>query len=367
MRKNKKSILKPVLIILSVVGIMYCLLIFYLINQIKPVNKKNSTLQTIELSSGRIKTIAKELKEQGIIKNDLAFLLRAQLSGTAGKMDKGTYYLSTDMDVDKIISILSRGDHDNTQIVSVRIFEGDTVEDIADKLFEANVIYDKEAFLKECKEAKSFINNNSYSYLNLSNKDSKYIVEGFLFPDTYDFYYNSKPYDVIYKMLNRFNELFNAELQMKASALNLSTKDVITLASIIQKEANEPDFKKVSAVLTNRLKENMYLQCDSTIRYITNSKNTISLTKEQYSYNSPYNSYENKGLIPSPICNPSLNAIDAVLNPEQSFIDEKYLYFCSTNSDSLGLVFAKTYTEHLENVKKYKSSWQDYDNTIKNN
>ena len=65
MRKNKKSILKPVLIILSVVGIMYCLLIFYLINQIKPVNKKNSTLQTIELSSGRIKTIAKELKEQG--------------------------------------------------------------------------------------------------------------------------------------------------------------------------------------------------------------------------------------------------------------------------------------------------------------
>lgn len=367
MKKNKKSILKPVLIFLSIIGALYCLLMVYLINQIKPIDKKNTNLQTIELSSGRVKTIAKELKKQGIIKNDLAFLLRAQLSGTAGKMDKGTYYLSKDMDVDKIISILSRGDHDNTQIVSVRIVEGDTVEDIADKLFEANVIYDKEAFLKECKEAKGFINNNSYSYLTLTDKDSKYIVEGYLFPDTYDFYYNSKPYDVLYKMLNRFNELYNAELQMKATSLGYTTKDVITLASVIQKEANEPDFKKVSAVLTNRLKGDMYLQCDSTIRYVTNLKNTISLTKEQYNYNSPYNSYENKGLVPSPICNPSLNAIDAVLNPEQSFIDEGYYYFCSTDTDSLELVFAKSYNEHLENVKRYKSSWQDYDNTIKNN
>ena len=366
-KKIKRNIAGPVLAILSVVGIIYCSFMGYLNWAITPVDSTDTELHTVELESYGLNGIAKELKEQEIIKNPLAFVLRAQLSGTAGQVNSGTFYLSKNMDVDKIISILGKGDNDNTTTTSVRISEGDTIEDIAEKLYEANVIYDKEAFLNECKTGGKLLENPNYEYLTTAAEEGNYVLEGYLFPDTYDFYFNSKPEDVIVKMLNRFNELYTAELQMLATQKGFTTKDVVTLASIIQKEGNEFDFAKVSAVLNNRLSRDMYLQCDSTIRYITNLNNTMSLTEEQYSYDSLYNTYENKGIIPSPICSPSLAAITAVLQPDQEYVDGEYLYFCSTDSSNSELVFAQTYQDHLANVKKYKEYWEAYDETVKNN
>ena len=365
--QNKKSIATPVLIFLSLIGLIFCFIMAYLNFSITAVDKNNKTIRTVELESGRLTNIAKQLKEEGLIKSDIAFILRAQLSGTAGKVSNGTFYLSENMDVDKIISILSKGDHDNTATVSVRFMEGDTIEDIADKLYEANVIYDKDSFLELCKTGGDLIDNSNYSYLKDVSSDGKYALEGYLFPDTYEFYYNSMPEDVIIKMLNRFNEIYTPELQMLALQKGYSTKDVVTLASIIQKEGNKNDFTKVGAVLTNRLQKDMYLQCDSTIRYITNLSNTMSITSDQYNYDSPYNTYEHKGIIPSPICSPSLAAIQAILTPDQEFIDDGYLYFCSTDSSNSDLIFAKTYQEHIENVKQYKEYWEAYDETVKNN
>ena len=110
--------------------------------------------------------------------------------------------------------------------------------------------------------------------------------------------------------------------------------------------------------------KNMVLQCDSTIRYIYNEDNTILLNKKQYEMDSPYNSYRNHELPPSPICNPSLAAIKAVLNPDQGFINDEYLYFCSTENANKDLVFAKTYEEHLNNVKKYIGTWREYDKAV---
>ncbi len=363
----KKSIIIPVFSILSIVGLLFCGIMIYFNFAIEPVDKTDTELQTITLESSRLSSISKDLEEAGLIKNSLAFQLRAQLSGTAGKVSRGTYYLSRDMDADKIISILGKGNHDTSTIVSVRIPEGSSISEITNILYEENVIYDKENFLQECKEGLSFKDNEAYSYLNVENFEGEYLLEGYLFPDTYDFYYNTKPVDAIAKMLNRFNELYTPELQEKAKQMGYTTKNIITLASIIQKEGNEGDFSKVSAVLHNRLENNMSLQCDSTIRYVSNTSNTMSLSNKQFNMDSPYNTYKNKGMIPSPIGNPSLKAINAVLNPDQSFINEKYMYFCSTDSSNSDLVFAKTYQEHLDNVKQYKSYWEEYDKTIRNN
>lgn len=363
---KKQSVAIPVFIILSIVGIIFCCAMLFLNLAIEPVDKNDTELHTITFESSRLTSISKQLDEEGIIKNGLAFMLRAQLSGTAGDISGGTYYLSKSMDADKIISILSKGDHDATQVVSVRIPEGSTVVQIADILYDENVIYDKDSFLEECKTGESFKGIDAYSYIDDADFAGEYQLEGYLFPDTYDFYYNSKPVDVIAKMLNRFNELYTPDLQELAKQKGYTTKDVITLASIIQKEANEDDFTKVSAVLTNRLTDNMSLQCDSTIRYVLNESNTISIDEKQLSLDSPYNTYKNKGMIPSPICSPSFKAITAVLNPDQEYIDEKYLYFCSTDSSNSSLVFAKTYQEHLDNVKQYKEYWEAYDETIKN-
>lgn len=365
MKKNKKNIIAPVFAILSLFGILFCAFMMYMLAEIQPVEQGNKDLIEVSLDYG-IRTIASELEEQGVIRNSLAFILRSQLSGTAGKISGGTYYLSKDMDVDKVISILSRGDHDNNETVMVRIPEGSTIEEIAEILYEANVCYDKDAFLELCKNGEDYINNDYYPYLHSISGDSKYPFEGYLFPDTYEFYYNSKPTEVIDKMLGRFNELYVNDMKAKAKAMGLSTEDVVTLASIIQKEANIYDFEKVAAVLENRMDGDMALQCDSTIRYIKNGT-TLTLSDSQYNLDSPYNTYKNKGIPPTPICNPSIEAIKSVINPDKKYIDDKYLYFCSKNTDDGELVFAQTYQEHIKNVKKYNENWKDYDNAVKEN
>lgn len=365
--KKRYGILSPVLLLLSFFGIVYCCLMLFLLSSTSPVDVKDEEVQEVVIDSYGLRGISKELQEEGYVKSGLAFFLRAQLSGTAGKIDSGTFYLSKNMDVDKIISVMSRGGHDRTQTLTLRIPEGATIEEIADLLLENEVCYDKEAFLELCKTGGNFLGDASFPYLEEREDGAKYVFEGYLFPDTYDFYYNSRPEEVVYKLLARFNEVYTADIKAQELPLGYTTEDVIKIASIIQKEGNESDFNKVSAVIRNRLTRDMYLQCDSTIRYVLNDINTISLDKEQYEYDSKYNSYENRGLTPSPICSPSLAAIQAALNPDKDFLEQEYLYFCSKDSGDKDLIFAKTYQEHLENVKKYKENWKAYDDTVRAN
>lgn len=364
MKKSAKNIS---LLILIIIGIIYILTLKFLDVQNQAVDKNDFEL--IEVNIGNtIKSAAKELKSKGLIKSKFAFIIKSQLNGTVGKIKPGEYYLSKDMDSKKIIELLSVGgyiEENDTKTCKIRIKEGYTIEDIAKILFDEKIILNKERFLKECNNKE--LASNLSIYNNLNEEDGKkYILEGYLFPDTYEFYYNSKPEDVIIKMCSRFDELYKPiEEEVKSAGLNMDI--VIKLASIIEKEANKNDFSKVSAVLKNRMAKNMALQCDSTIRYIKNDQNTMRLSSKQYNLNSPYNSYKTKDLPPSAICNPSIEAIKAVIHPDEDFIKNKYLYFCSTENANKDLVFAKTYKEHLINVKKYAGSWKAYDDAVKNN
>ena len=141
----------------------------------------------------------------------------------------------------------------------------------------------------------------------------------------------------------------------------LSQDEVIILASIIEKEAaTADDFGRVSAVLHNRLNAGMRLECDSTVNYLTGSSKLV-LTNEELSIQSAYNTYVVDGLPVGPICNPSQAALKAALHPNEFYLKEGYLYFCSKDPASGELAFSKTLEEHQAAVAQYRPLWEAYD------
>jgi UPF0755 protein len=133
-----------------------------------------------------------------------------------------------------------------------------------------------------------------------------------------------------------------------------------TLASIIEKEAKREDFARVSAVFHNRLKRGMTLDSDATVKYVTGSRK-MALNSDDIRSDSPYNTYHANGLPPGPICNPSMDAVTAALYPDETFLSEGYLYFCSTDPNSGELHFSKSLEEHEAAVSLYRPLWEAYD------
>ena len=156
-------------------------------------------------------------------------------------------------------------------------------------------------------------------------------------------------------MLVKFLEVFNVGYSERAEELGLTMDEVVTLASLVEREAKTNDFAKVSAVFHNRLKADMMLQSDAPLRYILN-KNVLLFDEIEKQHPSLYNTYMHKGVPLGPITNPGHNAIRAVLYPEESYLD-KYYYFCLKDSNTGELVFAQTLQEHNENVETYSPQW----------
>ena len=190
--------------------------------------------------------------------------------------------------------------------------------------------------------------------------ERKYLLEGYLAPNTYEIYTSATPTDVLKKLLDQTDAVFSYEWQERATEIGMSVDQVLTMASLIEKEAKTADFAKVSAVFYNRLKNNMNLGSDVTIHYITGERR-MSLRDSDLAIDSPYNTYKYAGLPLGPICNPSSNAIQAALYPDETFIAEKYLYFCSKDPNTGELVFSKTLEEHNAAVAIYAPLWKQYD------
>jgi UPF0755 protein len=138
--------------------------------------------------------------------------------------------------------------------------------------------------------------------------------------------------------------------------MGFTMDQILTLASMIEKEAKEADFAKVSAVFHNRLKAGMKLQSDVTIHYITGVRR-MSLTEDDLKVSNAYNTYQITGLPPGPICSPSSAAIDAALYPDQTFLAENYLYFCAKEPENGELYFSRTLQEHEQAVAIYEPLW----------
>ena len=188
----------------------------------------------------------------------------------------------------------------------------------------------------------------------------KYLLEGYLAPNTYEIYTDATPLSIVRKLLSQTDKVFLSEWQTRADELDMSMDDILILASMIEKEAKKADFAKVSAVFHNRLDKKMKLESDPTIHYVTGERR-MSLRSSDLAVESPYNTYRISGLPAGPICNPSPEAINAALYPDESYVAEEYLFFCSKNPESGELHFSRTLAEHERAVEIYAPLWQAYD------
>ena len=266
-----------------------------------------------------------------------------------GPYDPGMYYLNGKMGLEGMLLTL-QGANQSSETVRLTFPEGYTVSQIVEKL-SANDVCDKASLL-------SVIESTEYSYSLVSDLKAEenvpYRLEGYLFPDTYEFYIGESASSVVRRFLDVGEQKFTAEYRTQAEALGLTTDEIMVIASIIQKEAaDETQMKVISSVIHNRLKDTVNfptLGCDSTADYITNRvapylSSTSAHTADYYMEH--YNTYMIKGLPPSPICNPGAAAIEAALYPD----DTSYLYFFH---DTKGNMYtSKTLQEHKNQQEKY--------------
>ncbi len=176
-------------------------------------------------------------------------------------------------------------------------------------------------------------------------------AEGYLLPDTYYFYTNSSEQEILSKLSKEMNKVFTTEVKEKMNSLGMTKLEVLTLASIIDGESNIlSEFKKISGVYHNRLKKGWMLQADPTIQYlIRNRKRYNRVLFKDLEINSPYNTYKNTGLPPTPINNPGKDAVLAAVDPEA----HDYYFFVADGTG--GHTFSKSYSGHLKNVNDYRT------------
>ncbi len=333
---------------------------------IDPVNREDQTPVTFTVASGDSLTrVANNLQNQNLIRNRSVFKYFADFMGFGQKIQAGEYTLSRGMTINEIADQLTSGDG-KPIVRSITIIPGWGVDAIADYLLKEGAIKDSALFLSKAKTGADFAD---YYYISdVLQKGSpgqrKYVLEGYLSPDTYEVYTDASVDDIIKKLLSQTEAVFKEPLHARAEELGMSMDQVITLASLIEKEAKTADFSKVSAVFHGRLKQNMALGSDVTIKYITGTTR-MALTRDDLNVNSPFNSYTHKGLPPGPICSPSPGAIQAALYPDEQFLQEGYLYFCSKDPNTGELHFSKTLAEHEYAVSVYAPLWQAYDERTK--
>ena len=369
--KNDRSfmrtwrVLRPVSIrlisLLLVIIIISC--VFNTVNSkmFAPVDKNNNEPVMLVVGSGSsMSAVASKLQKMGLINSKWGIKLLADFTNRSGKVKAGEYILDRTMSANEILEILTQPSPVRLT-VTVTITEGMNLESIAKLLQEKEVIENAQSFLEQCNDLTAF---ESFSFVSgLKNRQSvRYQLEGYLFPDTHNFYVGSSNASVINTLLTRFSGVFTPDMQAKAEQMGMSMNEVITLASIVQSEGLTKDFNKISAVFHNRLKADMTLGSDVCVQYAINKKKLV-LTAEELNVDSPYNTHKNKGLPPGPICSPGKKAIEAVLSPDADIINGKYYYFTLTDPATGELAFSKTYEEHLRIVEKWRKAWEEYDRT----
>ncbi len=280
-----------------------------------------------------LKVIADNLEREGIIRSSFFLRLYLILTNQNRKVKAGNYIFYGNLNTIKVAEILVKGGRG----IGVTITEGLTLAEVEDILKTKGLNVD----LKKYK-LKDFPESELIKYFPIDVN-----LEGFLAPDTYEFFKEEKEKEIILKFLKNFENKFLPEF-LKYPEVNYYEK--LILASILEKEGKYfDDMKIIAGILENRLKIDKKLEVDATIAYPRCQKYPCDwkVSAKDLKINSPYNTYLNKGYPPTPISNPGLNAIKAALEP----IKTDYLYYLTTDEGKA--IFAKTLKEHQQNIKKY--------------
>lgn len=305
--------------------------------------------KTILIRKGTpLRTTASLLQQERIIRNRDFFIGLTILLGKKGEIKAGEYEFHTRMLPLEVLDTLVKG---QVKQHLITIPEGYTIQQIA-QLLEVSGIIEQRLFLEKATSPGVIgslgLSEHFPELSGDSNQRGKLTLEGYLFPDTYHFYKEIDPEAVIRMMTQQFRRIFLPEWIERASQLGLTPREVVILASIIEKETPIPEEKPlISAVFHNRLKKKMPLQSDPTVIYGI-PRFDGNLTREHLQTPSPYNTYLNAGLPPTPICNPGRDSLWAALYPASS----SYLYFVSRNDGSHH--FSESYEDHQRAVQKYQ-------------
>lgn len=300
---------------------------------------------TVEIPEGAsVKKIAEILKENGLINYPRAFTKRLQDSEYRGKLHGGTYTLNTGMTTLEMMAAMSPSYEENAPIDYLVVPEGFTVEMIAARCEEQGICSATE-FLNACKS----VTRSDFPYLEdiPAGANVKYKVQGFLFPATYDIYESTTAESLVAWMLQTFENYYTQDLQDRAAELGYSAFEVVTRASIVEREAKVDEERPIIAgVINNRLKADMPLQMCPTVLYpLTNGMYDKSqILYEDLELDSPYNTYKNAGLPVGPICNPGIACINAVLYPQE----HNYLYYHVGDEEAGTHIFTEDYEEHID-------------------
>ena len=357
-------ILRPALVFLASFVIV-CGLVYTGYRQIDamffaPVDAQDERVVEFEVASGSsLSSVSRKLEEAGLIHNHSVFKYMADLMGMGQKIQSGDYELKRSMSSTEILNQLIAGDG-KPLTMRITIIPGWTVEDIAAYLVEQDILKTKEEFLSACKDGAAY---SGYYFIEETMKTADqrlYALEGYLSPNTYEIYTSSNADTIIKRLLSQTEAAYSLSYDERAQELGMTMDQVFTLASMIEKEAKTADFAKVSAVFHNRLKKGMTLGSDVTVKYVSGSEK-MYLKDSDLDVDSPYNTYRRKGLPVGPICNPSMGAVIAALYPDEQYVAQKYLYFCSKDPDSGELYFSRTQEEHDAAVAMYRPLWEEYD------
>lgn len=291
-----------------------------------PVNKNEKESKIFVINKGdELSTIANNLSNEKFIRNKIVFFFVVKQMGIEKNIQAGDFRLSSSMDVYEIAQNLTHGTLD----IWVTIIEGLRKEEIAQ-------IFSKEFSIPEIE------------FVNLAQ-------EGYLFPDTYLIPRQATAESILTILKNNFYQKYTPELVQKSKGLKLSEYEVVTLASLVEREARfDSDRQGVANVLLKRLNEDWPLQIDATIQYALGYQPVektwwkTNLTRDDLEIDSPYNTYKNTGLPPGAICNPGLASIQAVVNADPR---TAFLFYVSDKKGHLH--FARTIEEHNENIRKY--------------
>jgi len=332
--------INPKMIIISLVFVFLLSLTFIgwqiISRQSLPVNPNDSTSLEVRIpENSSAREVAAILEKNGLIRNQDIFLNYCRQNGLDVQLKAGLYILQKSQSLPEIAQQIAQG---KVKTPSFTVPEGYTVRQVGELLVKKQICTQQQ--WQEAVQA-----DYQFDFILPGAPKNEARLEGFLFPDTYTIGEKTSAQDIINMMLNNFVVVWNKSYAGQALNKKLSTRNIIIVASIIEREARIPEERtRISGVIYNRLQKGMPLQIDATVLYSL-GEHRSTVTYKDLEINSPYNTYKNVGLPPGPIACPGRDAIDAALNPEKN----SFYYYVAKGDNSH--IFSSTYAEHL-NAKK---------------